>query len=514
MPNPASFSEEPYHTEFLKIREALRQFSQSDILEQCFQYLRKPVPGSRPDIDKQSWTVLLVIKWAYLDEGPWQNRKIDVSTLEHILAKVRALVDLTRKPSQYECSLFFWRTLAFQQDSYQGREGKFRVGDVARQLFLFNGLESNDIDRSSFLKKTGISIETFFDFAFLLCGHVEIGETEPLTVEWFSTLNEQYPIENASKFLDAISVQPEQIGLKLAPYSSNFGKSKEFYELTPFTNFPLLKISNNGKGSPYYLFLNKSILFRTLGHFAFDFLKREEGHQFPSRFGKSFEKYVGRVLDSQRKPYRDEDFIKAFARQDEKVADFWIQEFDCNIFIDAKAVEMTKNGRVSYESEHIRWITKTNVRKAAWQCNSAARVISRGVPGSDRPTTFAIIVTYRDMYLMDGVRFNRMIGAEDQLALQAEFGAATIPPENTFFLSISDFEKLICSLKKRNRRIGEFLKKVRSDDRPRSEKTKMFFSMHLGAARFNSTPDFLLQEYKAAMARVESSLLKGKPDGY
>lgn len=505
------FSEEPYHEEYLKILDVIRQFSQSEILEQCYQFLQKPVQGGRPDMDKQSWTVFLLIKWVFLDEGPWQARKLDARSLESILARVRGLVDFTRKPSQYECSLFFWRTLAFQQDSYQGREGKFRVGDVARQLFIFNGMDCTDLDRESFLEKTGISVETFFDFAFMLCGHVEIGETEPLTVEWFSTLNEQYPTENAAKFLDTISVQPDQISERLAPYVFNFGKSKEFYELTPFTNFPLLKVPNNG--TPYYLFINKNILFRALGHFAFDFLKRKEGSPFPRRFGKAFEKYVGKVLDSQRKKYEDEDFIKSLAAPDEKVADFWIQEFDCNIFIDAKAVEMSKSGKVSHESGHIRWITEKNVRKAAWQCNSAARVISRSVPGSDRPTTFAIVVTYRDMYLMDGVRFNRMIGDEDQLALQAEFGAATIPPENVFFLSISDFERLICGLKKRKRRIGDFLKIVRRDDRPKSEKSKMFFSMHLAAAKYNSIPDYLFAEYEAAMERVTDSLLKGEALG-
>jgi hypothetical protein len=503
MMRPEPFSEEPYHEEYLKIRGVIRHFSQGEILEQCYQFLQKPVQGDRPDMDKQSWVVFLLIKWAYLDEGPWQGRKLDAGTLGGILARIRGLVEFTRLPSQYESVLFFFRTTLFQQDSFQKR---FTVEDVARQLLLFNGLEST-IDRESFLEKTGISIEAFFDFAFITCGHAVMDEVGPLNASWFSTLNERYSAEDTVKFLDTISVAVDEISQQLAPYAENLGSSKEFHELTPFINFPLIKVEN--AGVPYYLYLNKNILFRSLGHFAFDFLKRMEGKPFSDRFGDSFEKYVCKVLEYYRVKFKNEAYIKSFAPK-EKVADFFIQEFDCNIYIDAKASEMPRPGKVAYEADHVRRLTRHHVRKAITQCNSAARVISREVPGSDRPTTFAIVLTYKEMYLGNGERFIEMIGDGDQLTLQAEFGAATIPPENVFFLSISDFERLICGLKKRKRRIGDFLKMVRRDDRPGNKKSKMFFSMHLGAAKFNSIPDYLFAEYEAAMNRVTDSLLKGE----
>lgn len=503
MATPEPFSEEPYHEEYLKILGEIRQFTQAEILEQCYQFLLKPMRGDRPDMDKQSWAAFLLIKWAYLDEGPWEGRKLNAPTLDRILAGVRGLVEFTRSPSQYECVLFFFRTTLYQQDSYQK---KFTVEDVARQLILFNGLNS-DIDRESFLNKTGISVETFFDLAFITCGHAVMREAGPLNAAWFSNLSKRYGPEDTVRFLDTISVPINEISQRLAPYAENLGHSQEFHELTPFIDFPLIKVEN--AGNPYYLYLNKNILFRAMGHFAFDFLKRVEGKAFSNRFGDSFEKYVTKVLDYHRVNFKNEAYIKGFARPDEKVADFFIQEFDCNIYIDAKASEMPRSGKVAYESDHIRRITRPRVRKAIAQCNSAARVISRDVPGSDRPTTFAIVITYKEMYLGSGERFIEMIGDEDQLALQAEFGSATIPPENVFFASISDFERLICSLKKRNRRIGDFLKMVRRDDRPGSKNSKMFFSMHLGAAKCNSIPDYLFAEYEAAMDRVMDSLLEG-----
>ena len=45
MTTPEPFSEEAYHEENLKIMNVIRQFSQIEILEQCYQFLRKPVQG-------------------------------------------------------------------------------------------------------------------------------------------------------------------------------------------------------------------------------------------------------------------------------------------------------------------------------------------------------------------------------------------------------------------------------------------------------------------------------------
>ncbi len=212
--------------------------------------------------------------------------------------------------------------------------------------------------------------------------------------------------------------------------------------------------------------------------------------------------------------FKDEEHIKNLARSDKNIADFWLQEFDCNIFIDVKGVEMTKSGKVAYRSGDIRKVTKSHVRKAIYQCNSAARIIAREVSSSARPNTFAIVVTYKEMYLGSGERFFEMTGEEEYRNLQIEFGESTISPENIFFLSISDFERLICSQVKRRRRIGEFLKTVRQDDRRHNPKKNKFnFSMHLDSARSRSFPKFLEDEYERMTARIETSLRQGTPIG-
>ncbi len=266
MTAPERFSEERYHLEYLGIQEAIRHFTQHQILDQCYLYLRNPVLGNLPDLRRKSWLVFLLIKWTFLQEGPWQNEKLDAPRLEKLLLRLHDLVNLTRSPNQHENIFFFFRAHLFQQDIFQKN---FSTNDIARQLLLFNEIESNSIIRRSFLELTGIATATFFDFAFMVAGHAVIEEMEPLNVIWFSTLNQHYPAEDARKFLDTISVPLDEITRRLTPHAANMGHSSEYFEQTPFIHFPLIRIPDEGDG--YYVYLNQNILFRGLEHFAFDF---------------------------------------------------------------------------------------------------------------------------------------------------------------------------------------------------------------------------------------------------
>lgn len=117
------------------------------------------------------------------------------------------------------------------------------------------------------------------------------------------------------------------------------------------------------------------------------------------------------------------------------------------IFIDAKGVEMSYLGKVEMDPRIITDKTRDSIVKGIEQgLETAKRLEKLGEIGEmevGKGSNYLIIVTFKDMYVGNGVDFyeyiakdtlNKIVGQSDNMA--------SIPFEHMYFMSIDDFDLL------------------------------------------------------------------------
>lgn len=119
-------------------------------------------------------------------------------------------------------------------------------------------------------------------------------------------------------FLRAVSVESSQLQRFLIEVEKEASGSEEFLRQTPFLQRPLIK------HGPYYFCVSTHVLQRSLGHYIYDYLKRDDVNGFNNPFGKAFEKYVGRFLEKTGLPLVSERELIKFLPGTGGVVDFWL----------------------------------------------------------------------------------------------------------------------------------------------------------------------------------------------
>jgi len=492
------FSEAGYYAAFKKVRNKFRKYRYYELIGGALEYINAPANNKIESIKRHPWMVMLFVKWVLLD-NQYPNIRGKVATKDDIhslLQSMYEMADKLRMPNEYDHYSLFLRNIAFQQFLYQI---DFYYAHLSRQSILFSGLDKNHYIYKEFVKYTGLEVQDFLDLSLMaLVRFLDTNEAF-LPDNWFSTVNSKYSAKKVNCFLAAISKDINDIRQTLLSEDKGKRPAVENYELTPFVEFPLIKVP--GK----YILTHKNILFRRLEYFVYDIMRSIDAAKFMDKFGELFERYVEKSLKHSEATFLTENEIKRLLGIAGNQIDFLIQDDSSNIFIDAKAVEMNTQGKTTHSTEIIRHKTKTSILKAIKQSHDVIKKLAdssnRAIPSS--PNNYLLVITFKDLHLGSGTNYYEVIAKDKIDEIYYEYNNyPCIPPENMYFITIDDFDVLTDILKQKNFTLSGIMDIAKNNDKDPVTR-KFDFRQHIQSLNITpQTSDYLVFEKDNMFERI------------
>lgn len=364
---------------------------------------------------------------------------------------------------------------------------------------MFADLDKNHYISTEFVKATGLEIQDFLDLSLMALSRFLNKNEVFLPENWFSTVTATYPSDKSQKFMETISKDIDDIRRTLRQNDDGKRLAVEHFELTPFIEFPLIKTPGR------YVLTHRNILFRRLEYFVYDTMRGIDAAKFMDKFGELFERYVEKSIQHADVSYLTEDKIKKSLGDTGNQIDFLIEEDSANIYIDAKAVEMSFQGKTTHLSKILQDKTKQSILKAIKQSHDVIKKIvddtACGIPAQN--DNYLLVVTFKDLYLGNGRNYYEIIAKDKMDEIYDEYkGYPCIPPENMYFISIDELDILTDILKNKSHNLSQIIDIAKqADEKPETRKFEL--RMHMNS--LGITPqisDYLADEKDKMFKRI------------
>lgn len=467
------FSEAKYYAAFKKVRNQFRKYRYDELIKFAFEYINAPTKDKLESIRRYPWLIVLFVKWVLLDEQ--YPNKIGMSPSKSdaisLFQLVMELSDKLRMPDDYDHHILFFRNFAYQQFIFQI---DFSYAHISRQSLIFSTLDNNHFIKKEFRNKTGLEIQDYLDLSFFTTfTFLDSNNTTTLQYNYFSPIYSKYPREKVLSFINLISKELNVFRRQLIDEDNRKRLAVEHYQPTPFLDCPF--IATRGQ----LLLTHKNILFRHFDYFIYDTVRKIDSNKFMSKFGKLFESYIEKsIIYSGVDHLTEKDIIKSLGSSGNQI-DFIIQDETANIFIDAKASEMSSAGKNTHSSYVLSSNTKISILKAIEQSHDVMKKItmSKGKAISGHTNNYLLVITYKELYLGNGTTYYEAIAKNKMDDIYAKY-EERIPPENMYFMTIHEFDILTDLLKKKILTLTEILEKAKAND-AKPETKKFDFLQHL-----------------------------------
>lgn len=504
------YSQEAYYGSYKSVRNKLRKFLLPGVFYHGLAYLHAPAKDNVDYLKRQPWVVLLLFKWALLEnDSVYGRRNPTAAEIHALLQLVFDLGNSVRMPDEYEHYNLFFRALGYQQFIYQRDTTVVAIG---RQFFYFADLPDNHYLCTKFLEITGIEIRRFLELSQVLLVRFFTKEERKIDVKWFSSLSAAYPEIEVQNFLELLSMPLGKVRefllmrekLALAR-GENPRAPSEYYEQSVFINFPFLRMEDE-----QYLCVEHHLLFRCIERYIYNSLRANCAIRFMEAFGPLFERYVEKAILYTGISFIDEAGIERALgkRQGVKLIDFVIAEGDANIFIDAKAVEMSDQGKVVHQSAALTKWLKNSALKAIKQAHSVLHALpdlADDFPIKPRDENYLITVTYSELYVGTGRMLAESIGANAVQEIWAEIPEGPrIPFERMYFVTIQEFEQLCEAVHSKQTTLKSVLDYATNADAD-AHSRKFEFGQHIDAMGLEVGPP----EYVKARTFLEIDKVAG-----
>jgi hypothetical protein len=501
------FSESEYYSGYKRIRNKFRKFNSLSVIGSCFNYLHKPTKEGLDELQKLPWLVLLLIKWILIDDefNIENKRAINDKKLNELLQGIHDLGGITRLPSDFEHHVLFFRSMAYQQFIYQYG---YSISRFSRQILLFSDLPENSLIHSKFKELVGLDIRRFLEISLVTVARF-IGERNNiLPLKWYDNVLDEYSRDEVTAFLKAVSMPILAVREKLRSKDTRRRSAQEYFEQTPLVEIPLIQMDQG------FLCVYPKILYRCLEHFIYDKLRLWNSHSFMDKFGPIFEGYVEKGIKYTNLPYIAESEIRKSLSTSQKLVDFIVVDDNANVFIDAKAVEMAYQGKVSHLSEVVKGKSKVSVIKAIRQSHDVIKHLeSTNVNHTilkPRKRNYLLVITFKELYLGNGRTFYEAIGKDEIDSIYREYdGYSNIGLEDMYFITIDEFEIFIELIKSKKVGLVEGIEKAKKSDM--NVRTMKFdFNLHLMEwGKHTDIPQYLIEKSKHMFNKLKI-ILKDK----
>lgn len=493
------FNEAEYYTEFKKVRNRFRKYRYCDLIEGAIAYINAPVKDNIESIKRRPWMVLLFVKWIFLDDH-YPNGRGKVATKNDVHSLLQLTYDLSdklRMPDEYDHHGLFLINTAFQQFPYQIG---FHYTHLARQSILFSDLDKNHYICNEFVRHTELEVQDFLGLSLIILARLIDFQGNFFPEKLFYAGHDIFPAHKVKRFLELISKDFNGIRQALLDKDSSSRRlAAENYEMTPFIEFPLIKVSGG------YVIAHKNILFRRLDHYVYDFMRSKNPNRFMDKFGEMFERCVEDTLNYSGTNFFTEGELARLIGMTGNRIDFVIKDASANIFVDAKAVEMNAQGKITHSVKILRDKTRDSILKAIKQAHDVIKQIANSGNSeiSSSNCNYLLVVTFKELYLSGGATYYEVVAKDKIDEIYKEYsGYCCIPPENMFFITIDDLDILAGILKEKEYSLSEILEFAKNNDKDPMTR-KFIFIQHIESLNLRiKTPDHLVAEIERMSSRI------------
>ncbi len=200
-------------------------------------------------------------------------------------------------------------------------------------------------------------------------------------------------------------------------------------------------------------------------------------------------------MDENQIPYIPEVRLKEIFKN-KRVCDAVLELEDALVLIEVKGIEMHPYAQINPTNAVLTSQLKTNIVKSFEQIYEVGNLLNNTDEGRailKGKEVFAIVVTYKEMYLSDGQDlWDEFLAEPLQEYISAKnLDMKCVPLRNIFFASVNSFEGLIKVIIANGDIISKVFKKA-AEENSDPMKKKYLFEMHLGS--YQQAPIPILEE--------------------
>lgn len=313
-----------YQRKIKKVKSLLRGYDAADLADALYGYMNANVKDDVERLRRHPWLIMLILKWNFLENRVHSQSSKALSDKEfmRILDTAYDLGNLVKMPTEVTHFRNMMRNIAFQQFIYQKQ---LSATSVATNHRLFSELPSNHRLKTKFKSMTSIDVKDFNKCCLVIYAVFQ-KYNKTISVNDFEIVFDKLGRDNIQKTLDLLSIDIFQAKQLIKRNDLSNGTYSEWYEQTPFLNFPLIKYREQ------YTCVNIYVLLRTIEQYIYNLLKLDDPEYFMDSFGKIFESYLKHGLVYSECTYLEENTLKKGLPKGVGVVDFVITEQESSIF--------------------------------------------------------------------------------------------------------------------------------------------------------------------------------------
>lgn len=415
------------------IRNHMRQYSRSALLNQLLWYLNHPPKDTVYDLQRLPWVAERLLIW-FLADNPihYGKRNLDSNGLIKIINLTWNHFDKFSAEQSRNNHLSLWfRQHLLPQAPYQTGLNAYHF---LIQLFLVKQLDPYSKLRRFLDLKAHMPIETYLELAFAFWIHSN-SETPWLNGHYFKLIIPAFRDKDIDYFLCSICLNEARFYSKLSKRMIEFD---EWFQPLPLYETPCIFHENT------IIPINRQTLRRYFDNLIGDWV--EEDTESKQDYDNLIENYVRQRLVSSGIAFFDERTLakKLSLKQKEKVCDFLVNENDGITLIEVKNKALTKKVPSGSRPEPLKSRLKATILKGIAQLDQTINYCKRDSDLSHKPY-HRFIITKTELYL----------GSSSLL----EAGSETLN-NATWLISLQDFDQLIELIKQGRTTFSSFFKEL------------------------------------------------------
>ncbi|WP_425483745.1 GapS1 family protein [Alteromonas ponticola] len=439
------------------IRNKLKRYTTESIVECCLNALHDKSPVEHEGL-RRPWIYCLILEWALElinDSGSLH------ATQRQVICIAQDLWDLSYHAANLTAGTGYRAPLRKMLIP----QLKFQTNTNVRAFFLFRFASilldqmNSAAPANDFEKITGVPLERFFVFATWL--QTSFTQMETPFIRYESILIQLTPHFSHDELVKLLRLVGGSIS-DLAETVKNFRAEKrsihpsEYFDEPLLINRPVILLPN-GISTPHPHVLDIGI-----SEFVLRTLKKADPRRFRDKFTTGFENYIFDVFREHGLDPMREDGIESIYKKcgvTGKVVDFFLNENDSNLFIDAKGVEPKPKVLTTVSGRFIRDQLKDHHFKGIDQIAECIEKLSdlHFDELASYQERFGLIITHQDFYVGDGVDLCSYLEEAHHNNLMSTIDGK-FPIENLFFCGAAEFEGILKACSMSGTQITDFLK--------------------------------------------------------
>jgi hypothetical protein len=404
---------------FNYIRNQIRQYRKSDLIDYCFKILAQQ-EGKVYAV----WDIFIILKWAH--EHGEQSQPLKTLTDQGFNKISKGVYRLNEEHTTHFIKSGGISKYFLILHSQQFYLQKYILKEtLATQLKLFVGIKHKYDVNKLFEQKTGISIPDLIFFFQTIWVIMYARNVEGSSISYRGHLSEEHlrsfidfrGQEKVHDFLRLMVLNPETAVTQIGALSQNIHNT-EWHSLakTFCTMYPLHFHDNKIK------IVHDSVFNYAVNFYIYDFMKSNE---FATDFGKRIEEYVDFGLKETGYKYLNENELKKLL-PGSKVVDYFID--GQNVFLECKAVELSALPAVNPTDKSLYNSLEDNIIKAyAKQMLCVANQLDKA------GEYFGLIITYKEFFTSQFTELYE-ISKKD---IPDTYNIKLLPPENVFIIDFT-----------------------------------------------------------------------------